>query len=126
MTASGNILAQNTTEDSLRIDSLKTELAEVQYKTIQVDSLLQIQYSILDDNKEQILLFRNEINAYIDEKAVAGELALKDARELIKINNKLAKIKGKNLKWFGIGAATGGGAVLLFESIGLIIGLTSK
>lgn len=99
------------------------ELAYAQLVALQNDSLLNIQYSIVEGKNKQINAFRKEVNAYIDEKKITGELTLKQAKELVDVNNKLAKAKRANLNSFLIGAGTGVGAVILLTGSGVGIGV---
>lgn len=99
-------------------DSLKTELAYAQLIALQTDSLLEIQYSIIEGKNKQINAFRKELNDYIDEKKTSGEITLKQAKELVKINNDLAKAKRRNSNFMIIGASVG----VAIET--LVIGLT--
>ena len=114
----GTVSAQHSTTDSL-----KTELAYAQLIALQTDSLVEIQYSIIEGKNKQINAFRKELNDYIAEKKVAGELTLKQAKELVDVNNALAKSKRANLNSFLIGAGTGVGAVILLTGSGVGLGV---
>ena len=99
------------------------ELAYAQLIALQTDSLLEIQYSIIEGKNKQINAFRKELNDYIAEKKVAGELTLKQAKELVDVNNALAKSKRANLNSFLIGAGTGVGTVILLTGSGVGLGV---
>ena len=81
---------------------------------------MNVQYSIIEGKNKQINAFRKEVNQYIKEKKIDGELTDKQAVELIKVNNKLARANKANTMWFIGGVVTG----VLIETI-VIIGVTS-
>ena len=114
----GTVSAQDST-----IDFLKTELTYAQLIALQTDSLLEIQYSIIEGKNKQINTFRKEVNAYIEEKEIAGELTLAQAKELVDVNNKLAKAKRANLNSFLIGVGSGVGAVVVLTGSGVGLGV---
>ena len=115
---SKTVSAQHSTTDSL-----KTELAYAQLIALQTDSLLEIQYSIIEGKNKQINAFRKEVNAYIEEKEIAGELTLAQAKELVDVNNKLAKAKRANLNSFLIGVGSGVGVVVVLTGSGVGLGV---
>lgn len=105
---------QNLTEDSLRIDRARAE-----FIALKTDSILTIYYDIVEEQGKTIELGKKEINRHIKDKEVLGDLNKEQAKELIKVNNKLAKSLKANLTWFLVGTGTG----IVVETAGIVAGV---
>ena len=105
---------QNSTEDFLRIDRARAE-----FIALKTDSVLTIYYDIVEEQSKTIELGKKEINRHIKDKEALGELNKEQAKELITINNKLAKSLKANLTWFLVGAGVG----VVVETAGIVAGV---
>ena len=103
MTVCKTGLTQSITEDSL-----KFELAKVQYVALQTDSALQVYYGITDELGIKLALARKELNRHIKDKEIQGVVNKDLSLQLVKANNKLYRSRMNNLLWFGVGNITGG------------------
>ena len=81
--------------------------------------MLTIYYDIVEEQSKTIELGKKEINRHIEDKEALGELNKEQAKELITINNKLAKSLKANLTWFLVGAGVG----VVVETAGIVAGV---
>ena len=81
--------------------------------------MLTIYYDIVEEQSKTIELGKKEINRHIKDKEALGELNKEQAKELITINNKLAKSLKANLTWFLVGAGVG----VVVETAGIVAGV---